>query len=60
MAKIQEEINIGKKYVFPDDITFDNAWKIFKEHNHSTVDSLFSGMTRSAVICLKCQYQSSN
>jgi len=59
LAKIQEELNGIKKYTIPDQCYFLKAWKIYKDHNPTMIDTIFSGMLRSSVICQKCNYQSS-
>jgi ubiquitin C-terminal hydrolase len=58
LSKIQEELNGNKKYTFPDKATFDKVWQIYKENNPSFIDTLFSGLMRSSVICNKCGYKS--
>jgi hypothetical protein len=57
---LQEEICGVKKYMIPDKITFKQAWEIYKENNPSIIDSLFSGLMRSSVICNKCGAKSGN
>jgi ubiquitin carboxyl-terminal hydrolase 4/11/15 len=60
LGKIQEEINGTKKYNFPDKSSYDEVWNIYKDNNPSLVDTLFSGLMRSSVICNKCKYKSGN
>lgn len=58
LGKIQEELNVNKKYKIPDKITYIDYWKIYREYNPSLIDNLFAGLMRSSVICHKCKYQS--
>jgi ubiquitin C-terminal hydrolase len=58
LSKIQEEINTNNKYTFPDQGSFDKVWQMYRDHNPSFVDTLFSGLMRSSVICNKCGYKS--
>ena len=58
LTKIQEELNYNKKYTFPDPTTFANAWSIYTEVNPSFIDSIFTGLMRSSVICNKCGHKS--
>jgi len=57
-GKIQDEINGNTKYSFPDKVTYDKAWEIYKESNFSIIDNLFAGLMRSSVRCHKCKYRS--
>jgi ubiquitin C-terminal hydrolase len=54
LTKIQEELNYNKKYTIPDKINFEKAWSIYRESNPSFIDSIFTGLMRSSVICNKC------
>ncbi len=58
LSKIQEELNTNKKYTFPDKATQEKVWQIYKEFNPSFIDSLFTGLMRSSVICNKCGFKS--
>jgi ubiquitin carboxyl-terminal hydrolase 4/11/15 len=58
LSKIQEELSTNKKYSFPDKESFDKVWQIYREYNPSFIDTLFSGLMRSSVICNKCGYKS--
>jgi ubiquitin carboxyl-terminal hydrolase 4/11/15 len=58
LSKIQEELNMNKKYIFPDQATYDKVWQIYREYNPSFIDTLFSGLMRSSVICNKCGHKS--
>ena len=58
LAKIQEELNGLKKYSVPDQCYFLKAWKIYKDNNPTMIDTIFSGLLRSSVICQKCNHQS--
>ena len=56
LGAIQDELNYKKKYTFPDNITMDKAWNIYRKVNPSFVDSVFTGLMRSCVRCMKCNY----
>ena len=56
LGAIQDELNYKKKYTFPDNITMDRAWNIYRKVNPSFVDSVFTGLMRSCVKCMKCNY----
>jgi ubiquitin C-terminal hydrolase len=58
LGKIQEELNVNKKYTIPDKITCNDYWKIYRENNPSFIDNMFTGLMRSSVICHKCKHQS--
>lgn len=58
LSSLQEELNYNKKYNFPDKSTFDKAWQIYRDINPGFIDTLFSGLMRSSVICNKCGYRS--
>ena len=60
MNKIEDEVNKNEKYKIPDEVTYEEAWRIIRETNHCMMDSLFTGLKRSVVICDKCGHQSSN
>lgn len=56
LGAMQDELNYKKKYTFPDNITMDKAWNIYRKVNPSFVDSVFTGLMRSCVKCMKCNY----
>lgn len=58
LSRIQEEINGTKKYTVPDKASYKQVWDIYRENNPSIIDSLFSGLMRSSVICNKCSAKS--
>jgi hypothetical protein len=58
LTKIQEELNWDKKYTIPDKASLEQAWNIYREINPSFVDSLFTGLMRSSVICNLCGHKS--
>jgi len=58
LSKLQEEMNFNKKYTFPDKITYEKAWNIYREVNPSFIDGIFTGLIRSSVYCNKCQFRS--
>lgn len=58
LSKIQEELNINKKYTFPEKTSYDKIWEMYRAYNPSFIDTLFSGLMRSSVICNKCGYKS--
>ena len=60
LSKIQEELNVNKKYTIPDKTTLSQHWKIYRENNPCFIDSLFTGLMKSTVICHKCKHQSGN
>ncbi len=58
LTKIQEEINWNKKYTIPDYANLEQAWNIYRDVNPSFLDSLFTGLMRSSVICNLCGHKS--
>jgi len=58
LSKLQEELNIKRKYTFPDKISHEKAWSIYREINPSIIDSLFTGLIRSSVYCNRCLFRS--
>jgi ubiquitin C-terminal hydrolase len=58
LSKIQEELNLNKKYSFPENSNYKKVWDIYKENNPSFIDNLFCGLIRSSVICNKCKSKS--
>jgi ubiquitin C-terminal hydrolase len=58
LGKIQEELNLNKKYTIPDKINYIDYWKLYRDNNPSFVDNMFAGLMRSSVICHKCKHQS--
>jgi ubiquitin C-terminal hydrolase len=58
LSKIQEELNLNKKYSFPEKTNYKKIWEIYKENNPSIIDNLFCGLMRSSVICNKCKGKS--
>ena len=58
LSKVQEELNYDKKYTVPDKAGLETAWNIYRGVNPSFVDSLFTGLMRSSVICNLCDYKS--
>ena len=53
LSKIQDELSSVEKFKVPDNTTFENVWEIYRYNNSSFIDSLFSGLLRSNVICNK-------
>ena len=58
LGAIQDELNKNQKYTFPDNITLEKAWKIYRDVNPSFIDSVFTGLMRSSVKCCKCGHPS--
>jgi ubiquitin C-terminal hydrolase len=58
LSKIQEELNLNKKYSFPEKTNYKKIWEIYKENNPSVIDNIFCGLMRSSVICNKCKSKS--
>ena len=55
LGGIQDELNHSKKYVFPENISMNVAWNIYRSNNNSFIDSIFSGLIRSQIKCFKCK-----
>ena len=55
LGGIQDELNNSKKYVFPENISMNSAWNIYRSNNNSFIDSIFSGLIRSQIKCFKCK-----
>jgi ubiquitin C-terminal hydrolase len=55
LGGIQDELNHKKKYIFPDNISMNSAWKIYRQNNPCFIDSIFSGLICSRIKCLKCK-----
>lgn len=56
LDKIMDEINGKIKYSLDNVKLAQEAWKIYKEKNISIIDSTFSGLMKSSVICHKCKH----
>ena len=53
-----DELNKNKTYKFEDNITMEKAWSTYRAINASFIDSVFTGLMRSSVICNKCGHAS--
>ena len=65
LKSLKDEINpaiISKNNNNLDDNkkNMDNIWIKYRKENYSFIDSIFSGLLRSTIICNKCQFESYN
>lgn len=58
LGEMTDELNINKTYKFEDNITMEKAWITYRSINASFIDSVFTGLMRSSVICNKCGHAS--
>ena len=58
LMSIQDELCVNNKYNFPENASLEKVWLIYREKYPSFIDSLFTGLIKSTVICHECKYQS--
>ena len=58
LGAMTDELNKNKIYKFEDNITMEKAWSTYRAINASFIDSVFTGLMRSSVICSKCGHAS--
>jgi ubiquitin C-terminal hydrolase len=58
LEALQDELNNKEKLNVPENASMKLRWTLYRQINNSFIDSIFTGLMRSAVQCRKCNYKS--